>query len=68
MVARDVEEKLRKLASVDSDAHLKWLFYISGNSLERQEADDLLGVLLFQHIKKDFRERIFLDPSPPSEC
>ena len=45
-----------------------WLFYLSGEGNERQEADDLIDVLLFQKIQKDYQEKIFLDPASPSAC
>ena len=69
MTQPNIEEKLRKLASVGGRrAELAWLFYLAGDDHERRETDSLLDVLLFQTLQKDFRERIFLDPPPPSEC
>ena len=63
------EEKLRKLASYDkSQAELGWLFYLSGEGREREEADELIDILLHQHLQKDFKEGIFLDPPEQSIC
>ncbi len=62
-------EKLRKLASVGSrKADENWLFYLSGEGEERQEADELLDILLFQEIQKGYKEQIFLDPPAPEQC
>lgn len=69
MAIRETEEKLRKLASVGSkNADVGWLLYLSGEAEERQSADELLDILLFQKIQKDYRERIFLDPPPAGDC
>jgi len=69
MTNRETEEKLRKLASVASgDADSAWLLYLSGEGKERQDADDFLDILLFQKLRKDFREEIFLDPQIPAAC
>ena len=69
MVDSETEEKLRKLAPVDPQkAAQAWLFYLSGDSGERREADELIDVLLFQEIQKDYREQIFLDPADPLVC
>jgi len=69
MTNRDVEEKLRKLAAIDGkDADLDWLFYISGEGKERQDADDLFDIFLFQKANKDFKEEIFLDPASADKC
>jgi len=67
MTNLNTEEKLRKLAPLgDRKADLAWLYYLSGEGNERQEADDLLDILLYQKAKKDYRERIFLDPPSPA--
>lgn len=69
MTDRETEEKLRKLASVGKrNADMGWLFYLSGEGEERQEADELIDMLLYQKIRKDFRENIFLDPPAVSDC
>ncbi|MDA2934221.1 hypothetical protein MYX82_07745, partial [Acidobacteria bacterium AH-259-D05] len=69
MTDPQVEEKLRKLAPLSrKKANLGWLFYLSGETQERQAADELLDILLFQEVEKDYREKIFLDPPPASEC
>ncbi len=69
MTSHDTEEKLRKLASLGKQkADLNWLFYLSGEAEDRQAADELLDIILFQETQKDYRERIFLDPPPPSDC
>ena len=68
-MTREIEEKLRKLAPLGrKKADLGWLFYLSGETEERQSADELIDILLFQEIQKDYREKIFLDPPPPSVC
>jgi hypothetical protein len=65
----DLPEKLRKLSSVSPEAaQLSWLFYLSGEGKERQAAEELLDVLLFQEIQKDYTERILLDPPPAQDC
>lgn len=65
----DLPEKLRKLASVSQDAaELSWLYYLSGEGKERQAADELVDILLFQAIQKDYRETIALDPPPATDC
>ena len=46
---REIEEKLRKLAPLGTrKADLGWLFYLSGEAEERQSADELIDILLFQ--------------------
>lgn len=66
---RETEEKLRKLAPIGTKkADLSWLFYLSGEGKERQSADELIDILLFQKIQKDYREKIFLDPQSASDC
>ncbi len=68
-MTRETEEKLRKLASVGRrKADLGWLFFLSGEAEERQSADELIDILLFQEIQKDYREKIFLDPPAASHC
>lgn len=55
---KDIEEKLRKLASIDTrKADLSWLFYLSGELEERQLADELIDIFLFQTIHKDYQEK-----------
>ena len=62
-------EKLRKLAPVGRrKADLGWLFYLSGEGEERQSADELLDILLFQQVQKGYKEQIFLDPPIASTC
>ena len=69
MTNPETEEKLRKFAAVDrKKADLSWLFYLSGEGQERQSADELIDVLLFQKAQKDFREKIFLDPESALDC
>jgi hypothetical protein len=69
MTTRETEEKLRKLAAIDTgSADRNWRFYLSGEGAERQEADDLIDILLFQRLAKDYRKGIFLDPPPASVC
>lgn len=53
MVHRELEEKLRKLAPLgDETADLGWLFYLSGEGEERQFADELIDILLYQAVSK----------------
>lgn len=69
MTSRETEEKLRKLASVNrKQANLGWLFYLSGEGEERDQADQLIDVLLFQKLRKGYQERIFLEPPSPAIC
>lgn len=69
MTNKETEEKLRKLAALEpKKADLSWLFYLSGENEERQTADELIDVLLFQKIQKDFREKIFLEPPNVAAC
>ena len=64
-----VEEKLRQLAPINSRrADLGWLFYLTGDSSERREADELFDVLLFQDTEKGYKKRILLDPPRPDYC
>jgi hypothetical protein len=69
MLTRETEEKLRKLAPVGRrNADLNWLFYLSGEGKERQSADELIDILLFQRIQKGYKKEIFLDPVAASDC
>lgn len=64
-----VEEKIRKLAPLGkSKADLAWLFYLSGEQGEREAAENLLDVQLFQQAGKGYEEEIFLDPQPRDVC
>ncbi len=63
------EEKLRKLAPLGKGRGDKgWLLYLSGEGEERSHASELVDVLLFQKLAKDYRKRILLDPPHPSLC
>ncbi len=64
----EISEKLRKLKSVDDQADLLWLLYLSGDSEERQETEELIDILLDQKIGKDFNKNIHLDPEPTYAC
>lgn len=69
MTNPETEEKLRKLVPVDSKkADLSWLLYLSGEGKERESADDLIDILLYQKIQKDFKKNIFLEPPFPPDC
>ena len=69
MTNRETEEKLRKLAAVDPGiARAGWQIYLSGEGEDCQLADDLIDVLAFQHLGKDYREQIFLEPPARSIC
>ena len=68
-MARDVEEKLRKLAAVrPREAERAWLQYLSGEGSERETTEELLDILLFHTIRKDYHQQILLDPQRASEC
>jgi len=63
------EEKLRKLTSLSGrQADKSWLLYLAGEGEERAEIDDLLDVVLFKTLGKNFRENIFLEPPTQSVC
>jgi len=69
MVSRETEEKIRKLAAIDKKiADSSWLFYLSGEGEERKSADELIDMLVFQKLKKDYEEKIFLKSAPPPVC
>lgn len=69
MTNRETEEKLRKLAAIDkSAAERNWQFYLSGEGDDRELADDLIDVHLFQKLGKDYREQVFLKPPTPDVC
>lgn len=63
-----IDEKFRKLAPIDKSADLLWLLYLSGEGEERKETDELIDIILHQKAKKDFREKILLDPGNKNEC
>ena len=64
----DVPEKLRKLKSVDDQADLLWLLYISGDTKDRIETDEIIDILLHEKIDHDFTKQIRLDPEPVELC
>lgn len=69
MTSPITEEKLRKLASVESgNSDLAWLFYLSSEGKDRQEADELFDILLHQKVQKDYQEKIILDPPSAQAC
>ncbi len=69
MTLPTTEEKLRKLAPVSpNDTDLAWLFYLSSEGKDRQEADEIFDILLHQKINKDYREKIILDPPSAIDC
>jgi hypothetical protein len=69
MTAKDVEEKLRKLAPLGPrKADLGWLLYLSGETKERQATDELIDVLLYQKLQKDYKRKILLDPPSALTC
>ena len=64
-----VEEKLRKLLPVLSDkADPLWLYFLSGQGKERDEADEIIDMILFNSANKDFRKKILLDPPHYTLC
>lgn len=69
MARDDVEEKLRKLASVDPDeARRAWLLYLAGEGEERREAEELMDAALFNRVRKSYPKDIFLEPAPKGLC
>lgn len=69
MTSRETEEKRRKLASIDPKlAETGWLFYLGAEGSERALADDLIDVLTFQNVTKDYREEFFLEPHSWNLC
>ena len=63
------EEKLRKLAAVDPErADALWKLFLLGHGEERQEAEELIDVLLDNEIGKDFDKGIFLEPPSHIDC
>jgi DNA helicase HerA-like ATPase len=64
----DIDEKLRKLKSVDDQADLLWLLYISGDTKDRIETDEIIDILLHEKIGHDFSKQIRLDPERPEYC
>lgn len=69
MPTHEIDEQLRKPAPASSRAaDLGWVFYLSGEGKERQAAAELVDVLLFQDVQKDYREKIILDPPPAQDC
>jgi len=69
MTLLTTEEKLRKLASVSpKSTDLAWLFYLSSEGKDRQEAEELFDILLHQKVQKDYKEKILLDPPNTSDC
>ena len=63
-----IEEKFRKLAPVDRSVDALWLLYLSGEAEERVQTEELLDILLHQKARKDFRNRILLDPCKADKC
>lgn len=65
----DVEEKLRKLASLDTRrAEMLWRFYLSADAAERAEVDAMLDIVLFAETTKSYRDQILLDPPCTADC
>jgi len=60
---KEIEDKFRKLYPiVKRKTDLFWLYYLSGEGKERNEVDELIDILLFQKVKKDFKKQILLEP------
>lgn len=69
MTRIETEEKLRQLEAVDGPlADHNWKFYLSGEGQERERADNLIDVQLFQRLGKAYQEQVFLKPASPSTC
>ena len=61
-------EKFRKLDPIDKNTDLLWLLYLSGEEQDRKKTDELIDILLHQKAKKDFREKILMDPGHREVC
>ncbi|MFQ6120031.1 MAG: ATP-binding protein [Methanosarcinales archaeon] len=60
---KEIEEKFRKLFPiVKRKADLFWLYYLFGQGKERFETDELIDILLFQKLRKDYKKKILLEP------
>lgn len=69
MARQEIEEKFRKLASVDErTSELAWLLYLSGEGNDKKQAEELLDIILHEKIAADFRNQILLDPPKPVFC
>lgn len=69
MTIKDIEEKLRKLSAIEPQkAKQLWLYYLSGTGQERQEADELIDIILHQKLGKDYKKNIMLEPSSSAYC
>ena len=64
----DVEDKFRKLAPNFDKTDLMWLFYLAGEGFERQQANELLDVLMHYELRKDYVKKILLEPPRPEDC
>ena len=54
MTNPDLEENLRKLASLDrGQADMSWLLYLAAEGEERELAKDPIDVLVYQQVGKD---------------
>jgi hypothetical protein len=66
---RDIEEKFRKLAAIRQSQTDKFhQFWLSGDTTERREAEELLDIKLFQEVEKGYKEKVFLDPPETALC
>ena len=69
MTSHYIEEKIRKLASIDPEqGRTAWLLYLGAEGEERNQVNELLDILLFQELNKNFDKEVFLDPPDKERC
>ncbi|MFC1492295.1 ATP-binding protein, partial [Nitrospinota bacterium] len=64
----NVEDKFRKLSPTFGKTDLLWLFYLAGEGPERIETSELLDVLMFFRLNKDYAKQILLEPPGHMDC
>lgn len=64
----NTEEKLRKLKPSFKQTDMMWLLYLASEGKERDEADELLDVLMHFQLNRDYSKKILLEPPEPSLC
>ena len=64
----DTEEKLRKLKPSFYQTDMMWLLYLASEGEERDEADELLDVLMHFQLNRDYSRKILLEPPDISLC
>ena len=68
MVKMETEEKLRKLKPSFEKTDMMWLLYLASEGNERDEADELLDVLMHFQLNRDYSKKILLESPEPSLC